>query len=141
MEFEDIREALDALFGVNDRRTTSRVKDTETSLWRDQTIDDLKEFNLGALTYIADTLGMSDLYLSRERWKKEQKKSPASEETGHNMKKLELKTEKNNVPMTNWSRVIIETAESNPKLIAIVTNDDFELANGFRVRLQPIYKD
>lgn len=25
---------------------------------------------------------------------KEQKKSPASEETGHNMKKLELKTEK-----------------------------------------------
>ncbi|MCZ3541818.1 hypothetical protein L2800_00825 [Lactobacillus gasseri] len=70
-----------------------------------------------------------------------QKKSPASEETGHNMKKLELKTEKNNVPMTNWSRVIIETAESNPKLIAIVTNDDFELANGFRVRLQPIYKD
>lgn len=43
MEFEDIREALDALFGVNDRRTTSRVKDTETSLWRDQTIDDLKE--------------------------------------------------------------------------------------------------
>lgn len=50
MEFEDIREALDALFGVNDRTTTSRVKDTETSLWRDQTIDDLKEFNLGALT-------------------------------------------------------------------------------------------
>ena len=91
MEFEDIREALDALFGVNDRRTTSRVKDTETSLWRDQTIDDLKEFNLGALTYIADILGMSDLYLDRERWKKEQKKSPASEETGHNMKKLELK--------------------------------------------------
>lgn len=81
MEFEDIREALDALFGVNDRRTTSRVKDTETSLWRDQTIDDLKEFNLGALTYIADTLGMSDLYLNRERWKKEQKKSPVSEET------------------------------------------------------------
>lgn len=91
MEFEDIREALDALFGVNDRTTTSRVKDTETSLWRDQTIDDLKEFNLCALTYIADTLGMSDLYLNRERWKKEQKKSPASEETGHNMKKLELK--------------------------------------------------
>lgn len=81
MEFEDIREALDALFGVNDRRTTSRVKDTETSLWRDQTIDDLKEFNLGALTYIADTLGMSDLYLNRERWKEEQKKSPVSEET------------------------------------------------------------
>lgn len=82
MEFEDIREALDALFGVNDRRTTSRVKDTETSLWRDQTSDDLKEFNLGALTYIADTLGMSDLYLNRERWKKEQKKSPISKETG-----------------------------------------------------------
>lgn len=75
------------------------------------------------------------------KMEKEQKKSPASEETGHNMKKLELKTEKNNVPMTNWSRVIVETAESNPKLIAIVTNNDFELANGFRVRLQPIYKD
>lgn len=74
--------------------------------------------------------------------KEEQKKSPVSEETGHNsLKKLELKTNKDNSPMKDWSRVIIETAESNPKLVAIVTNDDFELANGFRVRLKPVYKD
>lgn len=57
------------------------------------------------------------------------------------MKKLELKTNNDNSPMKDWSRVIIETAESNPKLVAIVTNDDFELANGFRVRLKPVYKD
>ena len=72
--------------------------------------------------------------------KEEQKKSPVSEETGHDsLKKLEIKTNKDNFPMKNWSRVIIETDEPNPKLIAIVTNKDFDLADGFRVRLKPVY--
>lgn len=74
--------------------------------------------------------------------KEEQKKSPVSGETGHDqLKELELKSNKNNSPMKDWSRVIIETDESTPKTIAIVTNDDYELADGFRVRLKPVYRD
>lgn len=42
-----------------------------------------------------------------------------------------------NGPMTNWSRVIIETDEKHPKIIACVTNTDYRLADGFRVRLKP----
>lgn len=40
-------------------------------------------------------------------------------------------------PMTNWTRVIVETDEKNPKTIAVVVNDDYEVADGFRVRLKP----
>lgn len=38
----------------------------------------------------------------------------------------ETRDEKN--PMDNWTRVIIETEEKNPKPIAVITNDNFELA-------------
>ncbi len=47
----------------------------------------------------------------------------------------ETRDEKN--PMDNWTRVIIETEEKNPKPIAVITNDNFELAKGFRIRLLP----
>ena len=40
-------------------------------------------------------------------------------------------------PMTNWTRVIIETDEKSPKLLAVVTNDDCETINGLRVRFMP----
>lgn len=40
-------------------------------------------------------------------------------------------------PMKNWTRVVIETAEKNPKTLAVVTNNDFELAEGIRVRMKP----
>lgn len=40
-------------------------------------------------------------------------------------------------PMTNWTRVIIETDEKSPKLLAVVTNDDCETVEGLRVRLIP----
>lgn len=40
-------------------------------------------------------------------------------------------------PMKNWVRVVIETAEKNPKTLAVVTNNDFELAEGIRVRMKP----
>lgn len=43
--------------------------------------------------------------------------------------------------MKNWSRVIIETDEKQSKVLAIVTNNDFELADGLRVRLSPIPND
>ena len=51
---------------------------------------------------------------------------------------MDLEKKKNNAdkPMENWTRVIIETDEKNPKTIAVVVNDDYEVADGFRVRLK-----
>lgn len=45
---------------------------------------------------------------------------------------------KENHPINNYSRVIIEF-EKNSKPIAVITNDDCEVANGFKVRLKPVY--
>ena len=50
---------------------------------------------------------------------------------------LEKKTNNADKPMENWTRVIIETDEKNPKTIAVVVYDDYEVAVGFRVRLKP----
>ena len=54
-----------------------------------------------------------------------------------NISEFKRKTDKTRVPMKNWSRVIIETDEDQPKTLAIVTNDDYELADGLRVRFLP----
>ncbi|MEE6636931.1 hypothetical protein [Limosilactobacillus pontis] len=40
-------------------------------------------------------------------------------------------------PMSNWTRVIVETDEKNPKLLAVITNDDCETAERLRVRFKP----
>lgn len=58
-----------------------------------------------------------------------------------NLRKMELKTNEDNRPMNNWSRVIIETDEANPQVLAIVTNEEYELAKGLRIRLKPIPKE
>lgn len=50
---------------------------------------------------------------------------------------FEHQTNNIKIPMSNWTRVIIETDEKNPKLLAVVTNDDCETAEGLRVRLMP----
>ena len=39
----------------------------------------------------------------------------------------------------DYDRIIIETDEENPVIIATITDDDIELADGYRVRLRPIY--
>lgn len=58
-----------------------------------------------------------------------------------NLRKMELKTNEDNQPMNYWSRVIIETDEANPQVLAIVTNEEYELAKGLRIRLKPIPKE
>ena len=58
-----------------------------------------------------------------------------------NLRKMELKTNEDNQPMNNWSRVIIETDEANPQVLAIVTNEEYELAKGLRILLKPIPKE
>lgn len=55
------------------------------------------------------------------------------------MDELIKATQDDNHPITNYSRVVIETDEKNPKVLAVVTNDDCEAAEGLRVRLKPVY--
>lgn len=43
--------------------------------------------------------------------------------------------------MKNVSRIIIQTDEENPKVIAVVTNDDFEVADGYAIRQKPVYEE
>ena len=38
-------------------------------------------------------------------------------------------------------RVIVETDEENPVPIAVITADNIESANGYRVRMRPKYND
>lgn len=50
---------------------------------------------------------------------------------------FEKQTQNAEAPMKNWARVIVETDEKSPKLIAVITNDDCETADGLRVRFLP----
>lgn len=50
-------------------------------------------------------------------------------------------TQSLNKPMKDWSRIIIETDERNPKVLAIITADDYQLANGLKIRIKPVYDD
>lgn len=53
------------------------------------------------------------------------------------IEKLIKETQGTDKPMAKWARVIIETEEKNPKPIAIMTNNDCEVARGFVIRLLP----
>lgn len=48
-------------------------------------------------------------------------------------------TDEINDPMDEVARIIIETDEKNPELLAVVTQDDCETAPGLRVRMKPVY--
>lgn len=50
-------------------------------------------------------------------------------------------TQSSNKPMKDWSRIIIETDERNPEVLVIITADDYQLANGLRIRIKPVYDD
>lgn len=47
-----------------------------------------------------------------------------------------LKEEKN---LGDYTKVVVETDEENPTTIAIITNNDVKLSDGYRVRLTPEY--
>ena len=66
------------------------------------------------------------------------KKLKAEELPGMNeIEKLIKETQNTDEPMNKWARVIIQTNEKNPKPIAIMTNNDCEVAKGFVIRLLP----
>ena len=41
--------------------------------------------------------------------------------------------------LTDISKIVVETDEENPKIIAVITVDDIDSAEGFRVRITPKY--
>ena len=41
----------------------------------------------------------------------------------------------------DWTRIIIETDEENPTPIATITEDNIEMADGYRVRERPVYSN
>lgn len=41
--------------------------------------------------------------------------------------------------LEDYTRVIIETEEENPTTIAVITSEEVEVADGYRVRLTPKY--
>ena len=58
---------------------------------------------------------------------------------GKIMSKAIRRTQKINKPMKDISRIIVQTDEEDPKVIAIITNDDFEVADGYVIREKPVY--
>ena len=53
-----------------------------------------------------------------------------------------MKQRKENSPeIRGWTRIIVETDEENPVTIATITEDDIDMADGYRVRLRPVYSN
>ena len=57
------------------------------------------------------------------------------------VEEFEKATAKCQKPMSDYSRIIVETDEKSPKTLAVITDDDCETVEGLRVRFMPIYKD
>lgn len=66
---------------------------------------------------------------------------PANTNDSKTMAKAIKQTQKQNKPIKDFSRIIIQTNEENPKVLAVVTNDNFEVANGYAVRAKPVYRN
>ena len=41
--------------------------------------------------------------------------------------------------LTDITKIVVETDEEDPKIIAVITADDIDSAEGFRVRINPKY--
>ncbi len=57
-----------------------------------------------------------------------------------NMKENDTKTLEDGI-LKDITRVIVETDEENPVPIAVITADNIEPANGYRVRMRPKYQN
>ena len=54
----------------------------------------------------------------------------------------EVKSKDETLPeIRGWTRIIVETDEENPVTIATITEDDIDMADGYRVRLRPVYSN
>lgn len=41
--------------------------------------------------------------------------------------------------LSDITKIVVETEEKEPKIIAVITAEDIDVAEGFRVRLTPKY--
>ena len=41
--------------------------------------------------------------------------------------------------LTDITKIVVETDEENPKIIAVITAEDIDSAEGFKVRITPKY--
>lgn len=55
------------------------------------------------------------------------------------VEEFEKATNKCQKPMSDYSRIIVETDEKSPKTLAVITADDCETIEGLRVRFLPVY--
>ena len=52
------------------------------------------------------------------------------------------KKRKENPPeIRGWTRIVVETDEKDPVVIATITADETDMADGYRVRLRPVYSN
>ncbi len=42
--------------------------------------------------------------------------------------------------LSDITKIVVETDEKDPKIIAVITADDIDSAEGFRVRITPKYE-
>ena len=43
--------------------------------------------------------------------------------------------------LSGLTQIVVETDEENPVPIATLTNESIDIADGYRVRLKPVYTD
>ena len=60
-----------------------------------------------------------------------------SENRGKSMEKEEMKTSPE--ALSDITKIVVETDEKDSKTIAVITADDIDSAEGFRVRITPKY--
>lgn len=42
-------------------------------------------------------------------------------------------------PLKDYAKIVVETDEENPTIIAVITSENIEVADDHRVRLTPLY--
>lgn len=42
-------------------------------------------------------------------------------------------------PLKDYTKIVVETDEENPTIIAVITSTNIEVADDYRVRLTPLY--
>lgn len=51
------------------------------------------------------------------------------------------RTQNSNKPLKDTARLIIETDEEQPKVIAVIAANDYEVADGYVIREKPVYEE
>ena len=59
---------------------------------------------------------------------------------GNNMKNMKGGKKMSVEALSDITKIVVETDEEEAKIIAVITADDVDVAEGFRVRLTPKYE-